>query len=300
MALVACILAGTAWDKTAAQPLRLGIGPTKIGKSLAEDMQRRGKTIEMGRVTEALDGQFTSAFVGIGKFTVIARTDLQTLLDREQGLPAGAVVDPETAAKSGKIKGLQNMVVISVDSFLDEQTKMSSPALGVESIKRRLQLSCVANIYDCSTGEISASPNFQSELVDTTDVLQSESGNKGDRLDELMVKVARLAAEKAAHRVTDVLYPAKIMDVEGATLTINRGESLGIKTEQMWDLYGPSKEVRDPDTGKVKKIKGKKIGSVRIKSVDADSAQGELVGPAASPVAVGCVLTLPTEASPKQ
>ena len=298
---LACLLAGTAWDQSRGDLLRIGIGPTKVGKSLAADMQRRGKTIEMGRVTEALDGQYTSAFTKTHKFEVIARTDLQTILDEEQGLPAGSVVDPATAAQKGKIKGLQYMVVISVDGFLDERTELDAAAAGLKSIKgRRVQLSCVANIFDCSTGAALESPNFQSEVRDTTDVRNSESDNQGERLDELMVKIARQTAEKAALRVADVLFPAKVMLVDGTTLTINRGEDLGLKVDDVWDLYGPAKEVADPDTGKLTKIKGKKIGSVKITTVDAETSQGELVGAAGVEVPVGCVLTRPLASSARR
>ena len=296
---LACLLASTAWDQSwgesisiGAGLLRIGIGPTKVGKSLVADMQQRGKTMEMGRVTEALDGQYTSAFTRTHKFDVIARTDLQTILDDEQGLP-GSVVDPATAAKKGKIKGLQYMVVISVDSFLDERTALDAAAAGITRIKRRVQLSCVASIFDCSTGSTLESPNFQSELVDTTDVIKGVSGDKGERLDDLMVKIARQTAEMAALRVADVLLPAKVLLVDGATFTINRGEGLGMRVDDVWDLYGPTKDVADPDNGKLIKIKGRKIGSVKITTVDAETSQGELVGSAGGTVSVGCVLTRP-------
>ena len=301
---LACLLASTAWNQSWGDVLnigggllRIGIGPTKVGKSLVADMQQRGKAIELGRVTEALDGQYTSAFTRTHKFDVIARTDLVDTLD-EGDLPSTTVVDPKTAAKMGKVKGLQYIVVISVDGFLDERTEMT--ALGITSIKRRVQLSCVAKIYDCSTASTLASPNFQSELVDTTDVNKGVSGDKGERLDTLMVDIARQTAEKAALCVADVLLPAKIMLVDGATFTINRGEGLGMKVEEVWDLYGPAKDVADPDTGKIIKIKGKKIGSVKITTVDAETSQGELVAPAGGTVPVGSVLSRPPSSSAKQ
>ena len=296
--LLACVLAGAGIEQTSAQLLRLGIGPTKVGKSLADDMQRRGKTIEMGRVTEALDGQFTSAFVGTAKFEVIARTDLQSLLDREQGLPVGTVVDPETAAQSGKIKGLEDMVVISVDSFLDSMDKLDATSgYGVQVLKRRVQLSCVAKIYDCSTGKVLASPTFQREKTFPVPIQKNETSS-GERTDELLIKMAREMAELMANRTVDILLPAKIVDIDadGKTLTINRGDGGGMKAGQVWDLYGPTKEVPDPDTGKKMKIKGKKLGQVRITTVDAETSQGELI--AGAGVQVFSVLTRPPEPSP--
>ena len=57
---------------------------------------------------------------------------------------------------------------------------------------------------------------------------------------------------------------------------------------------GPTQEDTDPDTGKVIKTKGDRIGTVRITTVDAESSQGELIelvpGTAA---AKGCVLSRP-------
>jgi len=296
--LLVCLLTSAASGQTPTpgQKLRIGIGATKVGKSLVEDMQRRGKTIEMGRVTEALDAQYTSAFTRTGKFDVIARSELTNVLEETQ-LP-GTIVDPATAAKKGKIKGLQYTVVISVDSFLDEATKLDMPALGIQSIKRRLQLSCVANIYDCSTGSVLESPNFQSELVDTTDVVKDESGNKGERLDDVMVKMARQTAELAAVRVADVLLPAKILRVgaDGKTVTINRGNGLGMRVGDVWEVYGPTEEILDPDTGEKIKTKGPKLGLVKITTADPKSSQGEVIS--GSGIQALSVLSRPPETTP--
>ena len=296
LSLLVALLAGAPWNHSSADLLRVGIGPTKVGKSLTDDMQRRGKTTEMGRVTEALDAQFTSAFTQTRKFEVIARTDLQTLLDREQGLPVGTVIDPETAAATGKIKGLQYMVIISVDSFLDTTEKLDVTAnLGVRMIKRRVQLSCVATINDCSTGKLLDAPTFQFEKTFPVPIQQNETSS-GERTDELLIKIVREMAESMANRVVDVLLPPKILRVgaNGKTLTINRGDGGGMKVDDSWELYGPTQEDTDPDTGKVIKTKGDRIGTVRITTVDAESSQGELIelvpGTAA---AKGCVLSRP-------
>lgn len=273
---LAALLVGVVATTTLAQPLRVGIGPTKVGKSLADDMKARGKMIEMGRVTEALDSHFTSAFTQTRKFEIVARTDLQDLVDRELGLPAGTVVDPETAAQSGKIKGLQDMVVISIDSFLDSRDVLDSPSLGIRSVKRRIQLSCQAKIYDCSSGTVLDALNVQHQLVDTIDIGKNES-TSGERLDELMPKMAREMAEMIANRVVDVLYPLKVLDVDGKTVTLNRGDGAGLQAGQLWDVYGPGKVIVDEDTGKKIRTKGKKLGQVRITTVDPESAQGEIV-----------------------
>lgn len=192
----------------AAQPTsqvrRVGIGPTAVGKSLAEDLQARGQTIALGRVTETLDRHLAGCLLQNRQFEGVTRAGLRDLVNRQLGLPAGTVLDPEAAAQSGHLKGLQQMVVISVDSFLDSREVLDSPSLGMRSFKRRLQMSCQAKIFDCASGQILDAPVVRHELVDTTDAARNESAS-GERLDELLPQMGREMAERIAPRVIEVL-----------------------------------------------------------------------------------------------
>jgi hypothetical protein len=72
-----------------------------------------------------------------------------------------------------------------------------------------------------------------------------------------------------------VLFPAKIIDVDNTTITINRGEGFFAQGDVI-TLFSPGKTVTDPDTGEKITIKGRAIGTARITFVEPTNAQAEL------------------------
>lgn len=272
----------------------LAIGKVEPTKALAEDMQRKGKTVEMRRVIEAMDGHLISALAQTRKFTLVGRSDLADLL-KEQDLGDSGVIDAGTAAEKGKVKGAKFRLVTTVDSFLEENVETVFAGTGRKGTKRRFQLSAQAKVYDASTGELLEAPNIQIEKLDAI-IGDGTQVSDAKRTDELMPALAREMAEKVAIRVVDVAFPVKVIDVEEKTVTLNRGDGGGIKVGEVWSVFGPAKSITDPDTGTVIKRKGKLLGKIRITSVDPDSSQGEVVE--GEGIAVGAILSRPLEASP--
>ena len=271
----------------------LAIGKVETTKALADDMQRKGKTVEMRRVIEAMDGHLISALAQTRKFTLVGRSDLADLL-KEQDLGDSGIVDAGTAAEKGKVKGAKFRLVTTVDSFLEENVEQNFAGTGRKGVKRRFQLSAQAKVYDASTGELLEAPNVQIEKVDAI-INDGTQVSDAKRTDDLMPGLAREMAEKVALRVVDVAFPVKVIDIEEKTVTLNRGDGGGIKVGEVWSVFGPAKSITDPDTGTVIKRKGKLLGKIRITSVDPDSSQGDLVE--GEGIAVGAILNRPPEAN---
>lgn len=271
----------------------LAIGKIEATKALADDMQRKGKTTEMRRVIEAMDGHLISALAQTRKFTLVGRSDLADLL-KEQDLGDSGIVDAGTAAEKGKVKGAKFRLVTTVDSFLEENVEQVFAGTGRKGVKRRFQLSAQAKVYDASTGELLEAPNVQIEKVDAI-INDGAQVTDARRTDELMPALARDMAEKVALRVVDVAFPVKVIDIEDKTVTLNRGDGGGIKAGEVWTVYGPSRSITDPDTGTVIKRKGKLLGRIKITTVDPDSSQGEIIE--GEGVAVGAILNRPQEAN---
>jgi curli biogenesis system outer membrane secretion channel CsgG len=272
----------------------LAIGRVEPTASLAEDMKRQNKSIEMRRVIEAMDGHLISALAQTRKFTLVGRSDLDDLI-KEQGLIDSGVVDPETGAEKSRVQGAKYRLVTTVDSFLDERIEAEF-AGGRKGSKRRLQFSAQAKIYDASTGELLEAPNFQIEKLDAR---IRDGGERSDarQNDELMPATAREMSRKIAAAVVDVGFPAKVLEKEDKTVVINRGAGLGMKVGDVWNAFGPTRTLTDPDTGTVIKRKGKLIGKVKITDVEPDSSEGELVED--NGVVVGSILTRPPEEAVK-
>jgi len=255
-----------------AQRQTLAVDKVKASTSLTADIAKDNRGIQCARIVEAMDRHIISAITSSRKFTIVGRQDLKTILD-EQDLGQSGIVNQEAAAQLGEVKGAKYKLVTVVDHF-QEETARATFNEG-EKLKRRFQVSAQATIYDTSTGEVLDASNIQVEKVDVIGIDPGTSNRQGGRTDELMPLVTRELAEKTTARLVDVLFPAKIIDVDGTTITINRGEGF-FKQDDVITLFSKGKTVVDPDTGEKMTIKGKTLGTARITSVDPTNAQAEL------------------------
>lgn len=78
-------------------------------------------------------------------------------------------------------------------------------------------------------------------------------------------------------KVSDVVLQAKVADITGDTITINRGRSQGVKEGQFFAVLKVVKEIKDPDTGKVISQKTEELIRLKITKVDDGVAEGILV-----------------------
>lgn len=268
-----------------AQRQTIAVDPAKASASLLADLSRDARGIQAARITEALDRHLITAIAASRKFKVVGRQDLKSLLD-EQDLGASGNVNPNTAATAGELIGAKYKLVTVLDHFQEETARATFD--GADKLKRRFQASAQATIYDTSTGEVLDASNIQIEKSDVIDVDPGASNHVGGRTDELMPLIARELAEKTVARLLDVTFPSKIVNVDGNTLTINRGEGFFAVNDAIV-IFDVTKIVTDPDTGEKLKIKGKPIGAARIVSVDVSTAQAQS-GDDAKPV-IGAVVS---------
>jgi hypothetical protein len=93
-------------------------------------------------------------------------------------------------------------------------------------------------------------------------------------MDAILPDAARAFTDASVDRLLGVVFPAKVIDVDGTTITVNRGSGY-LKVGDTVKIYGSEKVKVDPDTGVEIKIKGKLIGEAKVTDVDVASAQLE-------------------------
>lgn len=245
----------------------LGVSDVKVSPTLQASTNQSGKGASLGRVAEAMDGQLIAAVSASRKFKVVARSDLDSLL-KEQGFAGSGNVDlnDKAAAQSFKIRGLNYLVVTTIDDFQDFVEQAEFAAIGERATKRVIRLSCVAKIIDSTTGEVLEAPNFQISERDTSRK-PGTSTTDGELSDLLMLQAARQMSELIANRVADVVFPAKIIALTGKQATINRGDGTSVAVGQIWDVFALGEEMLDPDTGEVLGQEETKVGAIRVTSV---------------------------------
>ena len=269
----------------------LGIIAIRPIPAVAEATSKAGKTTQMNRVIQSMDGQLIDRINATRKFEIIGRSDLKDVL-REQELVASGNVDAldKNAAKQFKLAGAKYILVATVDDFQDFMETANFAGTGKSVSKRAIRLSAIGKIYDSTTGKLLESANFQTSQKDFSEN-RSFSTKDGELSDELLVAIAREMADRIANRVADVIFPAKVLIRRDKQITINRGDGTGIAVDQIWNVYAVGEELIDPDT---KESLGKEevlVGKAKVVSVQPKTAPAELVEDTG--VDKGAILRLP-------
>ena len=279
---------GAVFAQEAGQPdapqgkLRIGIGVVKILPSLKDQLHKNDQGPAVSRAIETIDGQLMDALQNTRKFEIIARSDLDVLM-REQGLPAGAIIDPNDAkaAAPGKIKGIQFLILPTIDDFVDTAQSSYSQEMGMAVSRRTIRLSAVVRIYNSTTGVLfeSMSVPVQIENAGVTRVTPgTNSPNPKATDDSVYVELINQLATRIGQRVTDTLYPAKVLAVTGDQVTLNRGAGTAINRGEVWDVYAQGTSLKDPDTGEVLGREEVHVGQVLISQILPKYSLAQIVG----------------------
>lgn len=268
---------GAAQD-AAAGKATLGVMDVGITQSIQAAMQREGgdKLSSLRRVADSMGQQLIDRVHNTRKFSVVSRSDLETLL-KDQELQA-VLSDPSDAnvARAFAVAGCKYALITTVDDFQDVEEVLRGEGGIVIARKRVVRLSAVAKIYDTTTGVLLESANFQlSELDAQREAFGVEKD--GDRTDAMLTAMARQMAQRVGDRVLDVIYPAKIIALTGKTATLNRGDGTGIASGQLWDVFALGEALIDPDTGENLGTEEVLIGTVRITAVTPKFSRAQVV-----------------------
>jgi len=251
-----------------AQEKTIGVATVTVSSALKSAVGKQNSDISLKRVAESMDGQFISALQSTRKFQVIARSDLPSL--QEEGGFTGSGL--------AGVSGVDYLLVVSIDDFQDIQERVNFSGLGKVAERRTIRLGAVAKIYDSKSGKLLESANLQIKNFDAEQVLSNSSTSGGSVSDALIRQLATELAQQAVIRVTEVVYPAKIIAKTGKVVTINRGDGTGIAAGQLWEVFALGEELKDPDTGASLGREELSVGKIRIQRVTPKTAQGEVSG----------------------
>ena len=260
-----------------AQKETIGVTAVKPTQAILQNVDRAGKRISLDRVLQSMNGQLIDRINATRKFQVVARSDLDDVL-KEQDFASSGNVDlkDKSAAQQFKVAGVKYLVVTTVDDFQDYNEVATFQGTGRSATKRVIRLSCVGKIYDSATGKLLESTNFQ---ISNKDVSENKTYSVRDSNlnEDLLVAIAREMSGKIANRVTDVIFPPKVLSKREKQITINRGDGTDIAVGQIWNVFAVGEELIDPDT---KESLGREeilIGKAKITSVLPKTSTAEII-----------------------
>ena len=259
-------------------------------------------------VGKGISDMLVQRLVQGGKYSVIERKALDKIL-AEQNFSNSERADPASAAKIGKMLGVDAIIVGSITKFGrdDHSTGVGGFGVGrgpfgiggakVKSSKAVCGIS--ARLVDTTTGEILAAVTGDGESKRSGTSLLGAGGGSGGAgggfldmtssnfaetiLGEAVIQAVtttatQLDASAASLPTRKVEVYGLVADVSGKTLIINVGSKTGLKVGDKLEISHAGRQIKDPATGKVLKTITTKIGEATVTEIDADSATATFSG----------------------
>ena len=110
-----------------------------------------------------------------------------------------------------------------------------------------LFLTMRSQLFDTTTGALLDSD--KSSFTTNRGYVALAQGRNELLTDDLIQGMARAASEWAEVRVGAAVFPVKVVDRTEKEVTINRGSGSALRLGQVYGVYKPGKELRDPTTG---------------------------------------------------
>jgi curli biogenesis system outer membrane secretion channel CsgG len=242
-----------------------------------------------------------------GTYSVIERKALDKIL-AEQNFSNSNRADTNTAAKIGKILGLDAIVVGSITEFGNETKKTGLGGMGgnwhgvglgnVGHSNSKANVAITARIIDTNTAEILGVADGKGQSARASTNLLGGGGNWGGfgggsadfgnsnfqqtiigeavkkAVDDLSTNLVTDAPKIATHTIT---VEGVVAAVEGGQVILNVGSKAGIKVGDQFNVERVTKEIKDPTTGAVIRRLATTVGVVKATDVDDASAVCEVV-----------------------
>ncbi len=275
MLSLAAAAAGIAAPK--AEKASIAITKVVATNALKKSLKSRSGTESLDRILESMNANLSSAFLATRKFDVISRSDIDAVISEQQFGESGNV-DKATAPKIGKLKGAKYIVTVFVDDYQDFIRKREFASLNKSTQTRIIRYGAVANLIDATTGSIKESANFviSNEAHADRDADANISG--GDLTDSAIAALARTMCRDIAFRISDIIYPAKVIGKSGKVVTFNRAKDTGVKVGDTYEVFAVGESMVDPDTGEDLGAEEILIGEIRVTSVLPKFSKGTVVG----------------------
>jgi len=242
-----------------------------------------------------------------GTFRVIERRKLDTVL-AEQNFSTSERADSSSAARIGKVLGVDAIILGSVTQFGTEKKDFSAGGIGggrgglgggrMRTREGKASVGVTARIIDVSTGEVLASSTGRGESSRSGFLLGGLVVGRGgfgagsvnmnsSQFRETILGEATYAAVSDlsrqlalfAHKVPSMSQNVTglVADVSGNSVILNVGRSHGLEAGTTLNVLRVERTVKDPATGKPLREIVTEIGRVRVDEANNDSSTGTII-----------------------
>jgi len=248
-----------------------------------------------------------TSLVKDGTYSVIERKKLDAIL-QEQNFSNTDRANPTSAAKIGKVLGVNAIVVGSITQFGFEDKSLNVgglvgrlPGFGAGKVGTKQGKASVvidARLVDVTTGEILAVASGKGTSKRSGLLLGGIGGSGGtiagggidmsssNYQDTVIGEATReavqdvstqLIAQSTKVQATHVAIDGLIADATGGTVIINVGKAAGVSVGMKLTVERVTREVKDPASGKVLRKITSPVGEIQITEVDDASAVAKVL-----------------------
>lgn len=254
-----------------------------------------GQDVDIGKgITDLL----VKYLVKDGSYSVIERKAMDKIL-AEQNFSNSDRANPTSAAKIGKLLGIDAMIVGSITQFGNETKNtglggagggLGGFGLGGFSHKKSKAIVGIdARIVDIDTAEILAVAEGKGESSRESTSLLGGGGNwhgfgagaadfsSSDFQSTIIGEAVKSAVEKMSTEVIagkdklvtrTIVVQGLVAAVDGGQVILNVGGKAGVKVGDELSVERVTKEIKDPSTGQVLRRLSSPIGVVKVTDVD--------------------------------
>lgn len=242
-----------------------------------------------------------------GSYVVVERKALEAVL-AEQNFSSSERADPATAARLGKILGVDAIILGTITQFGTETRDVNVGGAGgrlggfgggrVGTSRGKAKVAVDARVIDVDTGEILAVGAGIGESSRSGLLLAGFGGGRGgfggggidmrsrDFRDSIIGEATYESVEKLSLELIDARPRIRAREVEvrglvahvsGTSLILNVGSGVGVEVGARLNVLRVTQTVTDPATGRVLRELTEPVGQIQVTEVDDRSSVGVVV-----------------------
>jgi curli biogenesis system outer membrane secretion channel CsgG len=252
-------------------------------------------------IGKGISDMIVTNLVRDGTYSVIERKQLDRIL-QEQNFSNSDRANPATAAKIGKVLGVNAIIIGTITQFGGETKKIDAGAvtsrlglgrIGTSSSKANVVID--VRMVNTETAEIMAVASGKGQSKRSgVNLLGGGGGTVGgmdmnnSNFEETIIGEAtrqavddltrQLVAQADKVEGTKIEINGLVADVTENVLVLNVGKNQGLKVGDVVAIEHVLKTVKDPATGQVLRTITERIGTAKVTSVDDGSSMAEFSG----------------------
>ena len=300
MALLAAALVVPANAQTApARSPRIAVLDFDYGTVQTASAAMFGTNVDVGKGIVDL---LVTGLVKDGTYSVIERKALDKIL-AEQNFSNSNRADPSSAAKIGKLLGVDAIIEGSITEFGNETKKTNLGGGGGNwhgfglggfgHSNSKANVAITARIINVDTGEILAVADGKGQSSRSSTSMLGGGGNwsgcggghadfgSSDFQQTIIGEATKAAVDQLTTNlvadapkvaVRTIVVEGLVAAVDGSQIILNVGARAGVKVGDQLEVVRVTKEIKDPATGAVMRRLSTSVGMVKATDVDDASA----------------------------